>query len=178
VRPHGSTNFLPEWICSTNQNHVWNAELSGRSNGTECPECSETGKSKVELAHHQAAIQAFGNARSGIILRDKRFQTRTTWTVDIITTCGDHHLIIEYDGAYWHAAEAKQLVDTRKTEDLLAAGYTVVRLREDELPSLPVHHQRYNEIRVYSTAEQPKKVMEDIQSWLSSVGNERSSPES
>ena len=165
VRPHSSTDFLPEWICSTNSSHVWQAPLSGRSNGAECPECREFGKSKVELDHHRAAMEVFGRARSGVILRDKHFQTRASWTTDISVKTGDHYLIIEYDGAYWHSSEGKILVDTRKSEDLLAAGDRVVRLREDNLPPLPLDHECYHEIRVYSVAPQPHKVMNEMKAW-------------
>jgi hypothetical protein len=51
--------------------------------------------------------------------------------------------VIEYDGAYWHSAPAKVLVDARKSVDLLAAGHLVVRLREDALPSLYIADPRY-----------------------------------
>ncbi|WP_442971726.1 zinc-ribbon domain-containing protein [Rhodococcus sp. LB1] len=62
---HTSTPFVPEWICATNPGHTWQAPLSRRSNGAECPDCREAGKSRVELAHHAAAEELFGNARSG-----------------------------------------------------------------------------------------------------------------
>lgn len=44
------------------------------------------------------------------------------------------------DGAYWHAAPAKVLVDERKSQDLLAGGYMVVRLPENDLPLLAIGH--------------------------------------
>ena len=65
---------------------------------------------------------------------------------------GGRQLIGEYDGAYWHREPAKVLTDVRKTADLLAAGYLVVRLREDDLPPLEINSTRYLEIRVYSAA--------------------------
>lgn len=79
---------------------------------------------------------------------------------------GGRQLIVEYDGAYWHREPAKVLTDVRKTADLLAAGYRVVRLREDDLPPLEINSTRYLEIRVYSAAPQPQKAMEEISSWL------------
>ena len=69
VRPLGSTPFTPEWICATNGAHVWQSPLSGRSSGAECPECKVAGKSKIELVHHAAAVDAFSSARSDAILR-------------------------------------------------------------------------------------------------------------
>lgn len=166
VRPHASLPFMPQWICSTNPEHVWNAPVSGRSNGAECPDCRQAGKSRVELDHHAAAIEMFGKARSGITIQDEAFTARGSWTADITVECQGRTVVIEYDGAYWHRADAKVLVDQRKSEDLLAAGYAVVRLREDDLPSLGIEHPRYREIRVHSTASRPRKVMDDIYEWV------------
>ncbi|WP_433635441.1 hypothetical protein [Nocardia sp. CA-120079] len=80
--------------------------------------------------------------------------------------------MIEYDGAYWHRAPAKMLVDERKSLDLLAAGYLVVRLREDDLSALGIVHPRYTEIRVYSTAPRPQAVIAEIRDWASSLVHE------
>jgi hypothetical protein len=63
VRPTAATAFVPVWICSTDPAHVWNAPLASRSSGAECPECTEHGKSRVELDHHAAAVAVFGAAR-------------------------------------------------------------------------------------------------------------------
>lgn len=166
VRQHAKTAFLPEWICATNPAHVWQSALSGRSNGSECPECRKAGKSKVELAHHAAAEELFTGARSGAVLRDRAFTTRKSWSADISVEVDGRLLVVEYDGAHWHAAPAKILVDERKTADLLAAGLLVVRLREDDLPPLGVQHPRYHEVRVYSAAPRPQNAMEEIAVWL------------
>jgi hypothetical protein len=78
-------------------------------------------------------------------------------------------VVIEYDGAYWHRADSKLLVDTSKSHDLLAAGYYVARLREDDLPAVGIDHPRYREFRVYATAPRPSEVMEAICGWLRAV---------
>ncbi|MDX8035871.1 zinc-ribbon domain-containing protein [Lentzea sp. BCCO 10_0856] len=166
VRPTAATSFAPLWICATDPAHVWRAPLSSRSSGAECPDCREHGKSRVELEHHAAALALLGTARSGVTLRDKAFTSRKTWTADISVDIDGQLLVIEYDGAYWHAAPAKVLVDERKSQDLLAAGYLVVRLREDSLPPLAVADPRYLEIRVYSAAPRPHVVMEGIREWV------------
>ncbi|GGJ22755.1 zinc-ribbon domain-containing protein [Paenarthrobacter histidinolovorans] len=167
VRPHGSTLFVPQWICSANTAHVWRSSLSGRSNGSECPECKVAGKSQVELAHHAAAKEVFTGVRSGAVLRASAFMTRRSWTADITADVDGRTLVIEYDGAYWHSAPAKVLIDERKSADLLAAGYLVVRLREDDLPLLSVGNPHFFEIRVYSSVPRPAAVMEEIRIWLS-----------
>jgi len=136
VRPTASTSFLPEWICSVDVTHVWQAPLSSRSSGAECPQCRQVGKSRIELDYHTAATELFGQARSGILLRDNAFTSRAVWSADITVQVNDRTVLIEYDGSYWHSPLAKQLIDERKSLDLLAAGHAVVRLREDGLPTL------------------------------------------
>lgn len=74
---------------------------------------------------------------------------------------------IEYDGFYWHSSEAKQMLDLAKSGDLLAAGYLVVRLRENDLPSLDILDPGYLELQVYSVAPRPETIMEAIAEWVS-----------
>jgi hypothetical protein len=124
------------------------------------------GKSKIELAHHSAAETAFPGAKSGAILRDAAFKTRKSWSVDISATIEDKRVVMEYDGAYWHREPSKILIDEYKTRDLLGAGYVVVRLREDDLPPLGVHHRNYHEVQVYSAAPKPHEVMNTIKGLM------------
>lgn len=105
-----------------------------RSNDAASPVYRQTGKSRVELKHHAAAVELFGNARSGITMTNDAFISRRSWTTDISIDHRGATVVIEYDGVYWHRTKAKILVDQRKSLDLLAAGYVVVRLREDDLP--------------------------------------------
>jgi hypothetical protein len=165
LRPFAETPFLPKWICAVNSEHRWEAPLASRSSGADCPECRVAGKSKVELDHFESAKKVFSKVRSGIAVRDKAFATRTVWTVDILAEHDGTKIAIEYDGAYWHRPEAKILVDRSKSLDLLAAGYFVVRLREDDLPSLNIDDPRYVELRVYSTAPQPQKMIAEVNQW-------------
>jgi len=37
VRPHAALSFVPQWICATDPDHVWNAPVGSRSDGAECP---------------------------------------------------------------------------------------------------------------------------------------------
>lgn len=169
VRPSADTAFVPRWVCANDSSHRWEMPLASRSAGAGCPECREPGKSKVELAHFAAVQQVFAKARSGVLLRDPAFTTRTVWSVDILAEHDDGMVVIEYDGAYWHQPEAKHLVDARKTADLLAAGYRVVRLREDGLPFLELDHQHLLQLRVYSAAPDPINITHVVQEWLSAV---------
>ncbi|MFA5710740.1 zinc-ribbon domain-containing protein [Mycolicibacterium sp.] len=166
VRPHGTTLFEPEWVCPNNDAHVWPATLTSRTNGSDCPECREIGKSVVELNHFAAAKTAFGSARSGVKLRSDRFTRRPAWTADItVELPGGQTLVIEYDGSYWHRDKAD--IDRAKSLDLLAAGHRLVRLREDPLAPLDIDDSSYVEFIVYSTAPDPAGVMERIREhWL------------
>ncbi|MFF0148536.1 putative zinc ribbon protein [Amycolatopsis sulphurea] len=163
VRPHAALSFTPEWICAGNPAHTWQMSLASRSTGAGCPECREAGKSRVELSHYQAAVDAFGQARSGAIVRLDGPPARS-WTADIIVEVDGQPVVIEYDGSYWHTDKVE--IDERKSHDLLAAGYLVVRLREDDLPSLSVDHPGYRELRVLSSAPRPTQVIEEIRTWL------------
>ncbi|MHA7210074.1 zinc-ribbon domain-containing protein [Arthrobacter sp. MDT1-65] len=169
VRPHGTTAFTPRWICSIDRAHQWQATLTSRSNGSECPECRQAGKSRVELQHLDAAKKAFADVKSGPYVRSNAFKTRRRWSVDILIQDGERTIAVEYDGAYWHSPKAKMEVDRRKSLDLLAAGYSVVRLREDNLPSLDIHSPDYLELQVYSVAPRPAETISRIAAWHAST---------
>lgn len=164
LRPGTKLAYTPEWVCSKNPEHRWQASMTSRAKGGQCPECIGTGKSAIELEHHRAAEDTFGNARSGVPLYSDIFTRRGRWVVDILCTLPDAaELVIEYDGAYWHREKAA--ADTGKSLDLLQAGYLVARLREDTLPSLDIGHPRYTEFTVYSTAPDAPSVIGDVHGW-------------
>lgn len=167
VRPTGGTMFVPAWICAVDPRHQWQASLASRYAGSDCPECRLVGKSKIELEHFEAAEARFSSARYGPKLMDKAFTLRNQWTVDILVEAQGLNVAIEYDGSYWHSPDAKQLVDLSKSRDLLAAGYLVVRLRENDLPPLGIVDAGYLELQVYSVAPRPQAVMKDVAQWVS-----------
>lgn len=164
VRPTSSTSFIPEWVCAKNNAHKWHASLASRTAGSGCPECKVPGKSAIELAYYERISEVFGSAASGRPVRDEAFRHRGTWHPDISVSLPDaRQLYVEYDGSYWHATKAA--VDTAKTQDLLAAGGLVVRLREHPLPGLSVDNPRYLELTVYSTAPAIDQIVDRIASW-------------
>ncbi|MGV9482338.1 zinc-ribbon domain-containing protein [Gordonia aichiensis] len=151
----------PSWVCPNDSRHRWKATPGSRVNGSTCPECQESGKSKVELAHLAEARRLFGNASSGKRIDSPAFVRRGAWTVDILVDLDDgRQLAIEYDGSYWHADKAG--LDIEKSRDLIAAGLTVVRLREEPLAHLDIESACYHEITVYSTAPDPTGTMERV----------------
>lgn len=125
-----------------------------RVNGAGCPECMETGKSQIEVEYYSAALAYWGNAKSGSRIHSARFQTHSSWTVDVcVDLPSGKRLAIEYDGSYWHRDKAD--IDRVKSLDLLADGFILVRIREVPLPSLQIAHPNYHEITVYPGAQDP-----------------------
>lgn len=155
VLPTGNLSFIPDWVCTEDPAHRWAAPLASRVAGAGCPECKVSGKSRIELVYLGVAREHFSDVSSGATVRHEEFIRRASWTVDILVHA-DTSIAIEYDGAYWHAG--KQLLDTEKSRDLLAAGYRVVRLREYPLQTLSIDDPAYSEVTVYSTAPDPSGV--------------------
>ena len=165
VRPT-SAPFTPEWKCSANSRHVFEMSLASRTKGGSCPECSEAGKSRIELEHFRAAEAHFGNAKSGRKFTSGSWLSRRVWRLDISVELPDStHLLVEYDGSYWH--QGKIELDATKTRALLQEGHRVVRLREYPLGPLPIdERERYLELEVHSTAPDPERCMRQIQAWI------------
>ncbi len=168
IRPTADLKATPEWICSRDPAHVWQATASSRAQGGACPECVGTGKSAIELQHHQSAFEIFGNARSGVPIHDDRFKHSSRWLVDIACRLPSGvHLVIEYDGSYWHAGKLD--VDAAKSLDLLAADYAVARLREYPLAPLGLDHPRYAEFTVHAKAPDPSEAIRRVQIWAEAL---------
>lgn len=155
IRPNTSQlKEPPLWVCKNDPTHVWRAMPTARVNGSQCPECIEAGKSQIEVAYYSAALARWGNAKSGSRVHSTRFQTHSSWTVDVLVNLpAGKRLGIEYDGSYWHRDKAD--TDRAKSLDLLADGFILVRLREAPLPSLQIAHPNYYELSVYSAAQDP-----------------------
>lgn len=70
----------------------------------------------------------------------------------------DQRVVIEYDGWYWHKDLRKFELDLKKTHALLAAEWSVIRIREHPLAPLDLQHDRYSEISFISTNYQQTDV--------------------
>jgi hypothetical protein len=124
------------------------------------------GQSGLELAHHEAAARIFGTAESGRTIKH-RGMSRSSWNVDIYTELADQRIVIEYDGRYWHDSEEQIAVDLRKSTDLLAAGYVVVRLREPGLEPLAIDHPRYREFAAKrNDHRRAELVIAEVYQWV------------
>ncbi|GAA1937274.1 hypothetical protein GCM10009689_17250 [Brevibacterium antiquum] len=165
VRPTGQTRgYTPEWVCKSG--HRWQATTASRTNGSTCPECSVTGKSRIELAYLDALSGIFPSVHSGRLIRSQEFTHARAWRPDILIEADEANrsVIVEYDGSYWHSEKTD--TDTKKSLDLIAAGYDVVRLREHPLRSLPVHSAHYIELIVYGLTSDVDHIVGQIQEWI------------
>ena len=142
VRPTSRLGFTPLWRCSKDPSHSWRAKVTSRVAGGECPECVGSGRSAIELRVFEAVRKTVVGVRSGAKYDNPLFSS--PWTVDISLRLSGRMVAIEYDGAYWHAGKVE--VDARKSRELVAAGFVVVRIREDGLPALDVPSNAYAEV--------------------------------
>jgi hypothetical protein len=116
------------WQCRKKNDHVWRATVANRVVGTGCPHCHPVPQSRAEIAlaaelaafvpidplDHRVDIGEGRPANCDIVLRDAK-------------------IIVEYDGAYWHAGADSYIRDVRKTERLAVHGWRVIRVRESPL---------------------------------------------
>jgi hypothetical protein len=126
------------WLCAAG--HEWEAIIANRSKGVGCDKCGRKGTSRIESALFRALDPYLTDATSGgrIPLIWSTMQKKAS--VDITGSHRGRLVAVEYDGEYFHSGPDKVTLDLSKTAALLAAGYLVVRVREDKLPSLEVDH--------------------------------------
>lgn len=126
------------WRCSRNLRHVWLARLHNRVRAESgCPSCWRNGTSRreQEIFDHLRALMP-GLQLHGRVTRTHLGpgqRKRRDWRVDFLLP-GDPVVVIEYDGAYWHAG--KEARDMAKTDDLTKGGAVAIRIREHPLQRL------------------------------------------
>lgn len=129
VRPRGRAYAW--WLCRAG--HEWRAKIAPRAVGIGCPLCSIIGVSEreVRLAYELEA------AGVPVVHEHPRIKVGGRRPVKADIVAPGINLIVEYDGSYYHAdSDAK---DRRQTKALSDAGWTVLRVREEPLPSLGGH---------------------------------------
>ena len=87
--------------------------------------------------------------------------TLNRWRVDVLMP--SLGLVIEYDGEYWHAR--KHETDTRKTRELIAMGYQVARVRENDLPHLELESSRLRQVSFRPMLSRPDDVVQALSAW-------------
>ena len=167
------------WKC-TPHGHQWAVAVYQRTAGTGCPKCSRCATSKIEQAFFNELQQFIGDARNGATLPAAWGKSKTS-SVDITGTHHGRAIVVEYDGSYWHSnafdkpgKRDRKTADMEKTEALLADGYLVVRIRENDLPHLLIvndnlHQFSFNipdTIADEGRAELVKPAVDEIMGWL------------
>lgn len=157
------------WRCD--KGHVWSAAITSRSRGNGCSVCSTNQTSGAE-----------GFLRE--LLRDTYPQTHldhrkrlpvsnyiyATTSIDIHVELDlDVHLVVEYDGSYWHKNSQKR--DVEKTHLLLDEGYLVVRIRETNktvLDFLPISHENLLQLKTNFTKDYSNlsQIVKMITEWV------------
>lgn len=126
VRPRGRASAW--WQCRFG--HEWEARIAPRAVGIGCPRCSIVG-----LSERQVRL-SFELAAAGLPVHHDYppipVEGRRSIRADIVVP--RMRLVVEYDGSYYHALKAR--ADRKQTKDLQSVGWTVVRVRENPLPSL------------------------------------------
>lgn len=153
VKPFSAGRAV-KWRCSVNPAHEWEAAVIDRSAGRLCPLCSTAGTSQVEKTFLRAAQAIDPEAAPAKIGR---------WLVDVLVP--NAKLVIEYDGEYWH--RGKHDTDVRKTRALIAAGYRVARVRENDLPHLDMENSRLHQVSYWPTVGQAADVVRELSVWAS-----------
>lgn len=141
------------WQCDTEETHVWEASVNnrnGRKNkiGTGCPECI--------VFKTESAFRDLFNEMTDLKFVDGKvpvkWSKRNFTQIDILNE--ENKICIEYDGFWSHGGKPPSCFtleecierDVRKTEALLAAGYTVIRIRDSGLPNVPVSADKFFQI--------------------------------
>jgi len=133
LTPHDVThksNKKVWWICK--RGHEWKAIIWSRT-GLEagCRQCKLVHTSKVEISLRCELSSVF----SDIDPRDT--PKIASHRVDVMIP--SEKLVLEYDGALWHKGQKSYARDMRKTEELKAGGWTVIRIREEGLEPIQSH---------------------------------------
>ncbi|MGC4989909.1 zinc-ribbon domain-containing protein [Nocardia salmonicida] len=125
------------WRCASDNNHRWRTSVRNRHVlGTGCPRCGKRGVSRRENELFTALRATLPNLSSSAAVARARTtpgrRRARSWRVDMVHD--EPKVVIEYDGAYWHANNEDK--DRIKTADLAASGFFVVRVREHPLPAI------------------------------------------
>lgn len=156
-----------KWKC--HEGHIWSSTINNRTNGSNgCPVCALNQTSKAEQYIREGLRAYFPTISKDHTDRLKIDEGRRV-SVDMLWTFEGLTFVCEYDGSYWHRDKIDR--DVIKTQRLLAAGISVIRVRESSrfrLDPLPIEHP--NLLQILTTYESGYR--SDGGSHLSSVISE------
>ena len=113
------------WQCPVDSRHKYRARIAARYANVGCPFCTLAPRSKAEIFLEFELRQFFEIAPDRSVIRIGERNLRC----DIVIA--DSKVVIEFDGSYWHMG--LQTRDEEKGRLLRAAGWRVVRVREEPL---------------------------------------------
>lgn len=122
------------WRCANNSSHTWSARVKTRTQGGgACPSCLPWGRSRTEvLVMFEVATVVPLDLSDSLVEGASRH-----WRCDGVLR--EDKVVVEYDGTYFHSFPGCLERDRRKTVDLEAKGWRVVRIRS---PLLGVVNER------------------------------------
>lgn len=119
------------WRCKK-RGHVWEAVISSRTVGKAgCAKCKKVHTSNVETYLRCELSSVFPDIDPRNTLKI------ASWRVDVMIP--SEKLVLEYDSWYRHDSQKSYARDMRKTEELKARGWTVIRIRETPLGRIQSH---------------------------------------
>lgn len=143
-----SSNRKVWWRCGR-CDYCWKTSCSLRTReraATGCPACAKR-MSKPERKLRELLTISLNALPTEAVLPVRWGKRNQKMRCDIVVA--EKNLVIEYDGEYWHQERAE--LDLDKTQKLLENGWKVMRVRVDNLCSLPMVSDFYREVRVRST---------------------------
>ncbi|MRR13479.1 DUF559 domain-containing protein, partial [bacterium] len=116
------------WRCP--HGHDYQAVVANRTfHGSGCPECSIAPESRQEVMLKFEIALFFD-----IDMNRRKVPLARRGVVDVDAVISSEHMIVEFDGSYWHRASA--IHDSWKSTALRSSGWRVVRVREAPLHAL------------------------------------------
>lgn len=101
------SNKIMIWKCDVDENHIWKASIYDRtSKGIGCPYCNSKGTSYAEQVLYRYYKQVYPKTISRGKFKGYEFDI----SIPELKTC------IEYNGAYWHNNETRQIRDLEKSK--------------------------------------------------------------
>lgn len=172
--PVGDSMRRAWWLCA--EGHEWSAVISLRYyTGSGCGICAQSNPSAIEAQLRDrlnASRCGFKRKTTTDVALKERWPHGPAYRVDFLGRLPKtrRKVVVEYDGSHWHAAPAKHTGDIAKTHALLDAGYVVVRVRENDLPHLPIEHPAFLQLsqRWSNRGSDLDPLVENIVSWLDS----------
>lgn len=157
------------WQCDTN-NHDWFVSPVARKNNSGCPKCVfHKTENEFRGLFNDLTEMEFSDD-----LVPVRWNKKSSTQIDILNE--ENKICIEYDGFWSHGGQPPSTLtleecieqDVRKTEALLEAGYTVLRIRDSKLPELPISANRFFQLP-YKMRQDKSAVVQRCIEFLNSL---------